>query len=75
MTEQDKAALKKLNKARAAQGLSAIEADIDYMRDGDRVASENLWCESNSLARMVKNFCRDSISLFCIAQRICSLSD
>lgn len=34
MTEQDKAALKKQNEARAEEGLPPIEADIDYMRDG-----------------------------------------
>ena len=34
MTEQDKAALKKQNEARAAEGLPPIEVDIDYMRDG-----------------------------------------
>ncbi|MFT4637684.1 MAG: hypothetical protein ACI8T1_000994, partial [Verrucomicrobiales bacterium] len=34
MTEQDKAALKKQNEQRAAEGLPPIEADIDYMRDG-----------------------------------------
>jgi hypothetical protein len=34
MTEEDKAALKKVNEARATDGLPPIEADIDYMRDG-----------------------------------------
>ncbi|MEM7477502.1 MAG: S46 family peptidase [Planctomycetota bacterium] len=34
ITEQDKAALKKQNEVRAAEGLPPIEADIDYMRDG-----------------------------------------
>lgn len=34
ITEQDKAALKEQNAARAAKGLPPIEADIDYMRDG-----------------------------------------
>jgi len=34
MTEQDKAALAKQNKARVADGLPPIESDIDYMRDG-----------------------------------------
>lgn len=34
ITEQDKAALKKQNAARAVEGLPPIEIDIDYMRDG-----------------------------------------
>lgn len=34
MTEQDKAALQRMNETRASQGLPPIEADIDYMRDG-----------------------------------------
>ncbi|MDA7644542.1 S46 family peptidase [Verrucomicrobiales bacterium] len=34
MTEQDKAALKGQNMEREKEGLPAIEADIDYMRDG-----------------------------------------
>ena len=34
ITEQDKAALKEQNEARATKGLPPIEIDIDYMRDG-----------------------------------------
>ena len=34
ITEQDKAAVKEQNEARAKEGLPPIEPDIDYMRDG-----------------------------------------